>query len=74
MKDDPQWDLGERMPWRNAHHPERLQAKGASSQRGPSGGGLGPEGQAGSLKGVQGEDLLTAAQLGLLEAAQGLGV
>lgn len=30
--------------------------------------------EAGSLAGVQGEDLLTAAQLGLLEAAQGLGV
>lgn len=44
------------------------------SQWGPSGGSLGSEGQAGSLAGVQGEDLLTTAQLGLLEAAQGLGV
>lgn len=34
----------------------------------------GPEGWAGSRAGVQGEDLLTAAQLGLLETTQGLGV
>lgn len=54
--------------------PRNTSGKGSLSQWGPSGGGLGPEGQAGSLEGVQGEDLLTAAQLGLLEAAQGLGV
>lgn len=41
---------------------------------GPFWGSLGPEGQAGSLAGEQNEDLLTAAQLGLLEAAQGLGM
>lgn len=59
MEKDPQGDLRERIPW-------RTRGRGSLEPVGPFRSASAPR--------VQGEGVLTAAQLGLLEAAQGLGV